>query len=143
VDFQPGTDLFALIPVVFLFGFLFSLVAAALPEELIFRTVLQSYFSERWGRRMGILTASLIFGLAHILANIAMYQSFFGIYALTPYILGYAFAHSFIFQAQFGLIFGVAYERTRSLLLPVMLHAIHNAVELLPYFLGLFLGIFI
>jgi membrane protease YdiL (CAAX protease family) len=143
VDFMPGTDPFALIPIAFLFGIFFSLIAAALPEELVFRTVLQSYFSKRNGRLMGILIASLIFGLAHMLTNIVAYQSYYGIYALTPEILGFALAQSFLFQAQIGLILGVAWERTRSLLLPVMLHSIHNAVELLPYFLGLMLGIFI
>lgn len=142
VDFMPGTDPFALIPIALVFGFLFSLIAAALPEELVFRTVLQSYFSERSGRLMGILIASLIFGFAHMLTNIVAFQSYYGIYALTPEIFGFALAQSFLFQAQIGLIFGVAWERTRSLLLPVMLHSIHNAVELLPYFLGLMLGFF-
>ncbi|MHA1938130.1 MAG: CPBP family intramembrane glutamic endopeptidase [Candidatus Thorarchaeota archaeon] len=142
VDFIPGTDPFALIPLAFLFGILFSFLAAALPEELVFRTVLQSYLSQRSGRLMGILIASLIFGFAHVPTNIAAYQSYYGIYVLTPEIIGFALAQSFLFQAQIGLIFGVAWERTRSLLLPVMLHSIHNAVELLPYFLGLMLGFF-
>ncbi|MHA2141639.1 MAG: CPBP family intramembrane glutamic endopeptidase [Candidatus Thorarchaeota archaeon] len=142
VDFAPSVDPFGLLPIALLFGFVVMLMAAALPEELIFRTVLQSYFSGRWGRWMGILNASLIFGLAHMLTNIALYQSYLGTYALTFEVFSYALAHSFIFQAQIGLILGVAWERTRSLLLPVMLHAMHNAVELLPYFLGLMLGFF-
>lgn len=142
VDIMPGTDPFALIPIAFIFGILFSFLAAALPEELVFRTVLQSYFSDRSGRLMGILIASLVFGFAHMLTNIAAFQSYYGVYVLTPEILGFALAQSFLFQAQIGLILGVAWERTRSLLLPLMLHSIHNAVELLPYFLGLILGFY-
>jgi membrane protease YdiL (CAAX protease family) len=141
VDFGPGVDPFALIPIALLFGALFSLIAAALPEELVFRGVLQSFFTERKGRLMGILIASLIFGLFHILVNTFLYQSYYGT-AITPAVFISALAHSFLFQAQAGLLFAVAWERTRSLLLPVMLHTIHNAVELLPFYLGVVLGIF-
>ncbi|MFW9966098.1 MAG: lysostaphin resistance A-like protein [Candidatus Thorarchaeota archaeon] len=142
VDLMPGSDPLVLVPIAFLFGGAFAMIAAALPEELVFRGVLQSYFAERNGRLMGLLIASLIFGLFHILVNTFLYQSFYGS-AITPLVFMSALAHTFLLQAQGGLIFGLAWERTRSMLLPVMLHTIHNAVELLPFYVGVMLGIFI
>jgi membrane protease YdiL (CAAX protease family) len=142
VDFRPGSDPIALLPIAFVFGAVFALIAAALPEELVFRSVLQSYFAERKGRIMGILVASLIFGLFHTLVNTFLYQSYYGS-AVTPVVVLSALTHSFLFQATPGLVFAVAWERTRSLLLPVMLHTIHNAVELLPFYVGVMLGIFL
>ncbi len=142
VDFTPGFDPLALVPIAFVFGGGFAMIAAALPEELVFRGVLQSYFAERNGRLMGLLIASLIFGFFHILVNTLLYQSYYGS-AITPIVSMSALAHIFLFQAQGGLIFGLAWERTRSLLLPVMLHTIHNAVELLPFYVGVMLEIFL
>jgi membrane protease YdiL (CAAX protease family) len=45
-----------------------------------------------------------------------------------------------LYQAQLGLVFGVAWQRTKSLWLPVMLHVIHDVVEMAPVFLLLVLG---
>ena len=126
--------------IAFLLGFLFALTAAALPEELVFRTVLQSYFSTRNGRLIGILVASLIFGLFHLFVNMLLYESYLGS-SITPIVFLSALTHCILFQAQGGIIFGVSWERTRSLFLPVMLHTIHNTVELLPYILGVLLAI--
>ncbi|MFW9846504.1 MAG: lysostaphin resistance A-like protein [Candidatus Thorarchaeota archaeon] len=141
VDFEPGIDPFALLPLAFVFGAFFTLIAAALPEELVFRTVLQSHFAEHRGRVMGILLASLVFGLFHFYVNTLLYQTFYAS-NLTSSVLMSALVHAFIYQAQAGLIFGVAWERTRNLLLPVMLHTVHNALEMLPYYLGVMLGLF-
>jgi membrane protease YdiL (CAAX protease family) len=110
------------------------LFAVAIPEEFLFRAVVQPAMTERFGRVNGILLSSVIFGLFHIPANFMMYLiiSPLWIDALIGSVL-----MAFLFQAQIGLVFGVAYEWTKSLLMPVMLHAIHDIIEMFPYFVYL------
>ena len=55
--------------------------------------------------------------------------------------LMFAILFSFVYQAQVGLIFGIAWQRSRSLVLPVSLHLVHNMVEMAPVFLIFALGI--
>ncbi|MGY5872987.1 MAG: hypothetical protein RTV72_12130 [Candidatus Thorarchaeota archaeon] len=47
---------------------------------------------------------------------------------------------SLLFQAQIGLVLGVSYEWTKSLVMPVSLHAIHDIIEMLPFFIYLIVG---
>ncbi|MFW9835605.1 MAG: lysostaphin resistance A-like protein [Candidatus Thorarchaeota archaeon] len=105
--------------------------AVAIPEEFLFRAVLQPAMLERVGRINGILASSLIFGIFHIPANYWMYSLVFAGWS-TPF-LG-AILMSFLFQAQIGLVLGAAYEWTKSLVMPVALHALHDVIEMLPYF---------
>ena len=46
---------------------------AALPEEFLFRTVIQTSLTERIGPILGILVSSLLFGLVHIPLNYTTY----------------------------------------------------------------------
>ena len=110
------------------------LFAVSIPEEFLFRAVVQPAMTERLGRVNGILLSSVIFGLFHSPANFLMYLiiSPLWIDALIGSVL-----MAFLFQAQIGLVFGVAYEWTKSLLMPVTLHAIHDIIEMLPYFIYL------
>ncbi len=125
------------IPLALAMAIVLVTLAVAIPEEFLFRSVLQPAMTERYGRVPGILLSSLVFGLFHIPANFMMYTF------LTPFwieaLLG-ALLMSLLFQAQIGLVLGVAYEWTKSLVMPVSLHAIHDIIELLPFFIFLFMG---
>ena len=82
---------------------LMACVVAPLGEELFFRGALQP--------SVGLLVASLLFGLAHLLPS-------------WPLVLWSLFA------ALAGLLFGLLYEATGSLVAPVVAHVLVNALNL-------------
>ncbi len=128
------------IPLALAIAIVLILLTVAIPEEFLFRAILQPALTERYGRVNGILLSSLIFGLFHIPANFLMYLT------LTPFWINALFGSllmSLLFQAQIGLVLGVAYEWTKSLVMPVSLHAIHDIIEMLPFFIYLIMGLII
>jgi membrane protease YdiL (CAAX protease family) len=54
--------------------------AAPLSEELLYRGALQTRLSERYGRRIGLVIASLCFGLAHMDVVQGLFAVFAGLY---------------------------------------------------------------
>lgn len=76
-------------------------VVAPITEELIFRGVLFQRWAVKWGIRPALIASSIIFGICH--ANVV---------GLT----------------MFGLVMGLLYIRTRSLLIPMGCHALNNAI---------------
>ncbi len=134
-----GPSAFGFIPAVLPLAIFVFLVLVAIPEEFLFRVLIQSSLVERIGDINGILAASLIFGSVHIPTN---FLSLMLIPEMSNLALGGAIMIAFLAQAQVGVIFGVAWHRTKSLILPVTLHTIHNLVEMLPLFLAIFLGIY-
>jgi uncharacterized protein len=93
-----------LLKVLFLGVLFFSIVIVApITEEFIFRGVLLHRFTEKWGTTTAILVCSILFGIVH-----------FNIYSV-------AIGISFIFIA-------LIYLQTRSLLVPIALHAMNNAI---------------
>lgn len=126
------------IPLAVLYSIPVLLLLAAIPEEFMFRTLIQTNLTEKHGPLLGILASSLIFGLFHIPVNYLAYLVFTPIPADA---LMFAILFSFVYQAQVGLIFGIAWQRSRSLVLPVSLHLVHNMVEMAPVFLIFALGI--
>jgi len=125
------------IPLAVLYSIPVLLFLAAIPEEFMFRTLIQTNLTEKHGPLLGVLASSLIFGLFHIPVNYLTYLVFTPVPA-DALILAILF--SFVYQAQVGLIFGIAWQRSRSLVLPVSLHLVHNMVEMAPVFLFLTLG---
>jgi len=125
------------IPLAVLYSIPVLLLLSAIPEEFMFRTLIQTNLTEKHGPLLGILASSLIFGLFHIPVNYMTYLFFNPVPADA---LIYALLFSFVYQAQVGLIFGIAWQRSRSLILPVSLHLVHNMVEMAPVFLSLALG---
>jgi len=123
IGFLPLAAAFAIFIITF---------AVAIPEEYLFRSVLQPAMTVRFGRISGILVSSLIFGLFHIPANFFLYSMIYVGWS-TP-LIG-AILMSFLFQAQIGLVLGVSYEWTKSLVMPISLHALHDIIEMLPYFI--------
>jgi uncharacterized protein len=79
-------------------------IVAPVAEELIFRGVLLQRWAKTWGIRTALMASSLLFGLCH--ANV----------------LG---------LSVFGLIMGILYIQTRTLLVPIACHALNNALVLL------------
>ncbi|MCK4279055.1 MAG: CPBP family intramembrane metalloprotease [Candidatus Thorarchaeota archaeon] len=126
------------IPLAVLYSIPVLLLLAAIPEEFMFRTLIQTNLTEKHGPLLGILASSLIFGLFHIPVN---YMTYFFFNPVPADALIYALLFSFVYQAQVGLIFGIAWQRSRSLVLPVSLHLVHNMVEMAPIFLIFALGI--
>lgn len=108
------------------------LLGAAIPEEFMWRVILQTEFTQYRGTTTGILISTLLFGLAHTPTNYLIYIWYYGDVVLS---LSYAFLNSILFQTQVGLILAVAWQKSNNLLLPVSLHQVHNMVEMAPLFL--------
>jgi len=126
------------LPLAVLYSIPVLLLLAAIPEEFMFRTLIQTNLTEKHGPLLGLLASALIFGLFHIPVNYLTYLVFTPLPA-DALILAVLF--SFAYQAQVGFIFGIAWQRSKSLVLPVSLHLVHNMVEMAPVFLILILGL--
>ena len=87
-------------------------IAVALGEELFFRAIIQNLLQKALKNKlMPILIASLLFGLGHAHKHATSYD-------LAHLNWGYVFMASIA-----GFIYGIMYRRTRSLLLPILVHA--------------------
>ncbi|WP_440008012.1 lysostaphin resistance A-like protein [Halomicrococcus sp. SG-WS-1] len=101
-------------PTVFLILIPLSLLLIGPGEELLYRAVVQERLREAYGRWVAIAVASLIFALVHVfslqggaggkLAYLAI------LFVLSP-------------------ILGAAYEYTRNLVVPAVIHGLFNAVQ--------------
>lgn len=92
---------------------------APLLEELVFRGVLQNYFTAKFGAIFGIIISSTIFAFVHYstnqgLGNISLLLSLFTL----------------------SLIMGYTYYRQRSLIAPFTLHAVFNSFTTLQLIFG-------
>jgi membrane protease YdiL (CAAX protease family) len=103
----------------------------AIPEEFIFRTLLQTSLVERVGRQGGIILTSVFFGFLHVPAILPYVYVSIGFGSVE---FAAALMIAFLFQTQAGIVFGIAYDRTRNILLPVSLHLVYNLVLLTPVF---------
>lgn len=91
-------------------------ILGPISEELYFRGLLYHWFKQRWGIPIGVILSSFLFGLAHI-DSIAV--------AVSALIM--------------GAVLALAYERTRSLYMPIAIHMITNSFAvLLTYGIMLF-----
>jgi membrane protease YdiL (CAAX protease family) len=77
----------------------------ALVEELLFRVLLQPQFTERSGAVVGILITSVLFGAMHV---------------------GYANVYELLFATAAGVVFGVAFYKTKNLPFVVTMHAVDD-----------------
>ena len=82
-----------------LLNFLVAVVLAPFVEEFVFRGILMTRWSVKWGTPRGILISSLLFGIMH------------------TEVLGHMF---------FGYVMAVLYIETKSLYVPMIFHAINN-----------------
>lgn len=91
-----------------LLGAIVLVVVAPIAEEFLFRGIILQRWATKWGIRAGLLGSSLLFGIGH--ANV-------------------------VGLSMVGMVLGVLYIRTRTLLVPIACHALNNsfvvAMELL------------
>jgi len=83
-------------------------VISPLYEEIFYRGFLYTFFKNRFGVTYGVIISATIFTFAHIPTYNAMPVNFLG-----------------------GVIFALAYERTKSIWPPILIHGIVNAVAIL------------
>lgn len=99
-------------PTIALWLAVLSILVVAPAEEYLFRGVIQGRLRETFTAPAAILTASLLFGAMHFGNYIASVET---IVAWSLLIAGV------------GVIFGVIYERTNTLFVPILAHAAYNA----------------
>src|SRR5437867_5433481 len=88
-----------------------ALVLAPIAEEVLFRGILYAAVKEHGHPRIALFGTSIVFGAIH--------QSWVAFVPLT----------------FFAIVLTLLYERTRSLLAPIVAHASFNAVNLMGFFL--------
>ncbi|MCD8072076.1 MAG: CPBP family intramembrane metalloprotease [Alistipes sp.] len=84
-----------------------TIVMAPLLEEILFRGIIQQNLSVGMGKLRGILTAAAVFGLIHVIPQQAV-NAFF-----------------------IGIILGYLYVRSGSLVTPILIHGLNNAIAFL------------
>ncbi len=84
--------------------------APGFAEELIFRGLIQNRLSMKFGNVLGLLMASAIFGFAHINNKVGQF--------------GVPNWHYVGFAAVAGLGYGLVYIKTKSLVVPAVLHSL-------------------
>lgn len=102
-------------------GFMICVVAPT--EEILFRGVIQNRLREQFASIPAIVATSALFVLAHI-QIVAFSQSLLA--AVTGFTVLFIPA----------LVFGYVYERTGNLLLPTLIHGIHNTIVVTVVFFG-------
>lgn len=112
----PGSVLEEIItqnPIVALWLALLSITVVAPIEEYLFRGVIQGRLRQTFSAPSAIVLASMLFGSLH-----------FGNYVGSlSTVVGWS-----ILIAGVGVIFGSIYERTNTLLVPIIAHALYNTV---------------
>ncbi|PSQ47479.1 CPBP family intramembrane metalloprotease [Halobacteriales archaeon SW_7_65_23] len=105
-------------PELYLFMIPLVILLNAPAEELLFRGLVQGRFRRAYGVVPGVLAASAVFGMVHFVALV-------GTGSQLVYVA---------IAASAGLILGAAYELTRNLLVPIVMHALWNvAIYLVLY----------
>jgi membrane protease YdiL (CAAX protease family) len=101
--------------------FMHNVVRSGLPEEFFYRVFVQTRLSQVLKSRLGgILVTSLLFGLTHIPHVMKWYPEM---------TLSEAFCSAFFIQGFVGLVHGVLWERTHSLIPGTIVHSGINALN--------------
>jgi hypothetical protein len=100
-------------PVYFLYMIPVSLLLVGPIEELLFRGVVQGILRRSFGVRAGIVLASALFGFVHWVAVSGGPTEKFAYVAIA---------------ATLGIILGVLYERTETIVAPALAHGVYNSV---------------
>lgn len=98
-----------------------SVLIVAPAEELLFRGAIQGRLRQRVGPAGAVVGAALVFGSVHL----ANYTG-----AFAPIVAGA------LLIAAVGCVFGVLYEYTENLVVPVAAHATYNVVLLVTSYLA-------
>jgi uncharacterized protein len=109
-------------PLIAIWLAILSICIVAPIEEYVFRGVIQGRLRETFNAPGAIIGASLLFGTLHLGNYIGSVEA----------ILGWSLLISGV-----GVIFGILYERTGTLLVPILVHAAYNAVLFVMSYLSL------
>lgn len=90
-------------------------------EEIVFRGLIQARFEDALGTVKSWLLSGVLFAVYH-------YVAWFLIEGKTVTLFSTFSLTSLIFVLLFGMLAGVLFAKTRSLLPPFLLHAVHNFV---------------
>jgi uncharacterized protein len=108
-------------------GYLWMTLEAGVTEEFLFRAVAQTRFTawlnSAWA---GVFLTSVIFGLAHAPGLFMRGGPDVDGWSTDPF---QVIAHTIAVLSPIGLLFGLIYARTKSLLLVILLHGL---VDVLP-----------
>ena len=101
----------------------FQLLLSGPSEELIFRAFAMTVFSMLFTKRLfndrlsvSNLLAAIIFMLAHVS------------FRFFPFEYSYSFGQ-LMYSLTLGLIYGVCYEKTKSVIYPMILHSVSNVIS--------------
>lgn len=101
----------------------FQLLLSGPSEELIFRAFAMTVFSMLFTKRLfndrlsvSNLLAAIIFMLAHVS------------FRFFPFEYSYSFGQ-LMYSLTLGLIYGVCYEKTKSVVYPMILHSVSNVIS--------------
>ncbi len=100
--------------------FISGVVVGPFAEETIFRSLMQTRLEAGLGTVKSWLFTGLLFGFYHYWAN----------YLVVGKTLTFPSITYIIFTAVFGMLLGVVFAKTRSLLPPFLLHAVNNFIAL-------------
>src|ERR1035437_8515112 len=108
-----------------LIGMLLPLIAAAIPEELFYRVILQTRIEKLGGWCLSIVASSILFSLFHFPSRYHLSAGVEG----TAGDLGSVFLGTLIPTFILGLILGFLWNRYRNIFLLI---ALHYGIDLLP-----------
>lgn len=100
-------------PIVAIWLAVLSVIVIAPAEEYLFRGVIQGRLRQTFSAPSAIIIASLLFGSLHF----GNYVGSFGT------VIGWT-----LLIAGVGVVFGALYERTNTLTVPIIAHAVYNAL---------------
>ena len=102
------------------------------PEELLFRGVLQGATTRRWGAARGVVVASVLFGLWHVLPTLSTAGGNAEFAKADATLLGRLLlvAGAVVSTSVAGAVFGWLRLRSGSLLAPMIAHLSTNGVAL-------------
>ena len=102
-------------------SFPFQLLCVGISEELLFRGYLYTKLRSNLGYIRSILISSIFFGLFHVAWYIDPHSPWFiSDWSQMAFHVGYTFI--------FGICMCIIYERTRSLVCPIIIHGLFNSV---------------
>jgi membrane protease YdiL (CAAX protease family) len=101
--------------------FISGVVFGPLVEEIVFRGLIQTRLEACLGTTKSWILSSLVFGFYHFLAWFLIGGKMLTTYSLTQ----------LTYTVIFGIMAGIFFAKTRSLLPPFLLHAINNFVAFL------------
>ncbi|MFW6435137.1 MAG: CPBP family intramembrane glutamic endopeptidase [Halovenus sp.] len=101
-------------PVFFLYMIPISLLFVGPAEELLFRGVIQELFKRAYGLVPGILIASALFGMIHVVALLGESPR-----AIVAYLA---------VAGLLGVVLGTLYEITSNIVVPAVIHGVYNAL---------------